>query len=76
MSEGLAQCEEQIINCNMPDSDDGVVYENQDEEAVAMIEESPSDAGINCNRVDAQFSFSFVSWILGALITLRYIYLQ
>lgn len=42
VSEGHIQCEEQIINCNMPDSDDGVAYENQDEEAVAMIEEPPS----------------------------------
>ncbi|XP_031377581.1 BTB/POZ domain-containing protein POB1-like isoform X2 [Punica granatum] len=40
--EGNVQCEEQIINCNMPDSDDGVVYENQDEEPMAMIEETPT----------------------------------
>ncbi|XP_010261454.1 PREDICTED: BTB/POZ domain-containing protein POB1 isoform X1 [Nelumbo nucifera] len=35
-------CEEQILNCGQPDSEDGVAYENQDEEPVAMIEESPS----------------------------------
>lgn len=34
--------EEQILSCNMPDRDDGVSHENEDEEAVAMIEESPS----------------------------------
>ncbi|KAA8520905.1 hypothetical protein F0562_011578 [Nyssa sinensis] len=38
----LMQREEQILNCNMPDAEDGIAYENQDEEAVAMIEESPS----------------------------------
>ncbi|XP_059651300.1 BTB/POZ domain-containing protein POB1 [Cornus florida] len=42
--------EEQILNCNQPDADDGVGYENQDEEAVAMIEESPSgDEAANSN---------------------------
>ncbi|XAR63011.1 hypothetical protein NMG60_11022793 [Bertholletia excelsa] len=34
--------EEQILNCNMADGDDGVGSDNQDEEAVAMVEESPS----------------------------------
>ncbi|XP_010251563.1 PREDICTED: BTB/POZ domain-containing protein POB1 isoform X2 [Nelumbo nucifera] len=34
--------EEQILNCGQPDTEDGVAYENQDEEPVAMIEESPS----------------------------------
>ncbi|XP_042479538.1 BTB/POZ domain-containing protein POB1-like [Macadamia integrifolia] len=33
--------EEQILNVGLPDTEDGVAYENQDEEAVAMIEESP-----------------------------------
>ncbi|OAY49070.1 BTB/POZ domain-containing protein POB1 [Manihot esculenta] len=33
--------EEQILSCNQPDMD-GLGCENQDEEAVAMIEESPS----------------------------------
>ncbi|KAK4802999.1 hypothetical protein SAY86_001202 [Trapa natans] len=42
----LVQCEEQIINCNMPDTEDGVVYENQDEETMAMVDESPLDAGM------------------------------
>ncbi|KAL0408088.1 UNVERIFIED_CONTAM: BTB/POZ domain-containing protein POB1 [Sesamum radiatum] len=39
--ERAEQREEQILNCNMPDLEDGVAYENQDEEAVAMVEESP-----------------------------------
>eukprot|EP00262_Sarcandra_glabra_P002690 TRINITY_DN13097_c0_g2_i1.p1 TRINITY_DN13097_c0_g2~~TRINITY_DN13097_c0_g2_i1.p1 ORF type:complete len:566 (+),score=69.87 TRINITY_DN13097_c0_g2_i1:98-1795(+) len=34
--------EEEILNCNQPDSLDALAYENQDEEVVAMIEESPS----------------------------------
>ncbi|XP_077227296.1 BTB/POZ domain-containing protein POB1-like isoform X2 [Tasmannia lanceolata] len=34
--------EEHILNCNQPDAEDGVAYENQDEDVVAMIEESPS----------------------------------
>ncbi|XP_059634291.1 BTB/POZ domain-containing protein POB1-like [Cornus florida] len=34
--------EEQILNCNQPDNDDGVVFKNQEEEFVAMIEELPS----------------------------------
>ncbi|KAF8379644.1 hypothetical protein HHK36_029087 [Tetracentron sinense] len=37
--------DEQILNCNQPDTEDVVAYENQDEEVVAMIEESPSVAG-------------------------------
>lgn len=39
----LTSCaEEQILNGNQPDMDDCVGCENPDEEAVAMIEESPS----------------------------------
>ncbi|XP_034708840.1 BTB/POZ domain-containing protein POB1-like isoform X2 [Vitis riparia] len=34
--------EEQILNCNQPDVDDVVACENEDEEVVAMIEESAS----------------------------------
>ncbi|XP_062146218.1 BTB/POZ domain-containing protein POB1-like isoform X3 [Alnus glutinosa] len=33
---------EQILNCNLPDTEDGVSYGNEDEEDVAMIEELPS----------------------------------
>ncbi|XWS61678.1 hypothetical protein CRYUN_Cryun07bG0146400 [Craigia yunnanensis] len=47
----VVQREEQILNCNMPDTVDGVTYENQDEEAVEMIEESPSDVGLNSNQI-------------------------
>lgn len=46
-AEVIGQSEEQIIN--MPDTDDAVVYENQDEEPMAMIEEPPID---NPNQPD------------------------
>ncbi|XP_056174307.1 BTB/POZ domain-containing protein POB1-like isoform X1 [Syzygium oleosum] len=46
------QFEEQILSCNMPDTDDGAGYENQDEEAVAMIEESPSGGGMSSQRLE------------------------
>lgn len=54
----LAQCEEQILNCNMPDTEDGLAYENQDEEAVAMIEESPPGIGMNLNLLGNSLSLS------------------
>lgn len=47
----VGQREEQTLNCNMPDTEDGVTYENQDEEAVAMIEGSPTDVGLNSNQI-------------------------
>ncbi|CAL5360156.1 unnamed protein product [Camellia sinensis] len=43
----LVHCEEQVLNCNMPDTEDGVAYENEDEEVVAMLEETPSAGGMN-----------------------------
>ncbi|KAJ9188268.1 hypothetical protein P3X46_003640 [Hevea brasiliensis] len=43
--------EEQILSCNQPDMESCVGCENQDEEAVAMIEESPSgDEAADCNE--------------------------
>lgn len=51
--------EEQILNCNMPDTEDGVAYENQDEEAVAMIEESPPGVGMNLSQHGTCFPFCF-----------------
>ncbi|KAK3024253.1 hypothetical protein RJ639_043629 [Escallonia herrerae] len=53
--------EEQILTCNQPDSDDGAVFENQDEEPVAMVEElhsgdeaaisNDSDWSMDCSTV-------------------------
>lgn len=51
--------EEQILNCNMPDTEDGVAYENQDEEAVAMIEESPPGVGMTLSQHGTSFSLQF-----------------
>ncbi|CAI9094231.1 OLC1v1029931C1 [Oldenlandia corymbosa var. corymbosa] len=50
----VMQREEQILNCNMPDTDDAVPYENenQDEEAVAMIEEPPQGIGMAPDQLD------------------------
>ncbi|KAK4422545.1 BTB/POZ domain-containing protein POB1 [Sesamum alatum] len=48
--ERTEQREEQILNCNMPDLEDGVTYENQEEEAVAMVEESPVGAETTVNQ--------------------------
>ncbi|KAJ9171465.1 hypothetical protein P3X46_014832 [Hevea brasiliensis] len=43
--------EEQILSCNQPDMDDCVGCENQDEEAVAMMEQSPSgDEAVDGNE--------------------------
>lgn len=43
------QIEEQILNNNMPDLEDGVTYENQ-EDAVVMIGESPVGAEMTVNQ--------------------------
>lgn len=40
----------------MPDPKDCVACENQCEEAVAMLEESPFDVGINLNKLGTYFS--------------------
>lgn len=53
------QREEQILHCNVPDNEDGVADENQDEEPVAMIEESPLDVRLNLN-CDGTFVISYV----------------
>ncbi|XP_048445730.1 BTB/POZ domain-containing protein POB1 isoform X2 [Pyrus x bretschneideri] len=38
--------EELVLSCNMPDTEDNMVFDNQDEEAVAM-NEFPSAVGVN-----------------------------
>jgi hypothetical protein len=48
---------EQILNCDMPDTEDGVSYGNEDEEDVAMIEELPSGVGINLNQRGLSYPF-------------------
>lgn len=47
----------------MPDTDDGAGYENQDEEAVAMIEESPSGGSMSSQRLGISMLLPLVkSW--------------
>lgn len=56
-----AGAEEQILNCNQPDTDDCLVCENPDEEVVAMSEESPSgDEAGNSNDSNWSMDFSTV----------------
>lgn len=43
------QSEVQVLNSNIPDLEDGVTYENQ-EEAVAMIEELPVNEEMTVNQ--------------------------
>ncbi|GMY30461.1 BTB/POZ domain-containing protein POB1-like isoform X1 [Fagus crenata] len=68
----VLHCEEQILNCNMPDTEDGEGYGNQDEEAVAMIEESPSGVGINLNKLgDEAAPGNDESWSMDCSAVLR-----
>ncbi|XP_059662251.1 BTB/POZ domain-containing protein POB1-like isoform X2 [Cornus florida] len=68
----LLHHDEQILSCNMPDTEDGVVYENQDEEVVAMIEESPSVVGMNMNQVgDEAVQSTDPSWSMDCSTVLR-----
>ncbi|KAG2677120.1 hypothetical protein I3843_12G086200 [Carya illinoinensis] len=48
----FVQHEEQILNCNVLETVDSLGYGNQDEEAVAMIEEVPLGVDINLNQHD------------------------
>ncbi|XP_004298859.1 PREDICTED: BTB/POZ domain-containing protein At2g46260-like isoform X2 [Fragaria vesca subsp. vesca] len=48
----VVQCEEQVLHCNMLDTEDFVVCENQDEDAMATTE-SPSVSLCNCVNVKA-----------------------
>ncbi|XP_057969291.1 BTB/POZ domain-containing protein POB1-like isoform X2 [Malania oleifera] len=68
----LVHREEQILNCNMPDTEDGLPYENQDEEAVAMIEESPPGVGVNTNQLgDEPTHSNDSSWSMDFSTVLR-----
>lgn len=53
--------EEQILTCNQPDMDDCEGCENQEEDAVAMVEEMPSgDEAANSNESDWSMDCSTV----------------
>ncbi|CAK7335658.1 unnamed protein product [Dovyalis caffra] len=64
--------EEQALNCNIPDTEDTVVYENQEVEAVAMFEGSPTDAQLDFNqRGDVAGPSSDSSWSMDCSAVLR-----
>ncbi|XP_017219290.1 BTB/POZ domain-containing protein At2g46260 isoform X2 [Daucus carota subsp. sativus] len=43
--------DEQVVDCNQPDTEDGFGCENEDEDGVAMVEEAkPGDEAANCNH--------------------------
>ncbi|CAL9030292.1 unnamed protein product [Prunus brigantina] len=62
----LAHSEEQVLNCNIPDTVDDVAFENQDEEAAAM-NESPSGVG----RVDEAVHSNDSSWSMDCSTVLK-----
>lgn len=43
------QREEQVVNCNLLEMEDGLADDEQDEEAVGMLEESPSGIEMTTN---------------------------
>ncbi|XP_058096026.1 BTB/POZ domain-containing protein POB1-like isoform X2 [Magnolia sinica] len=63
--------EEHILNCNQPESEDGVVYDNQDEEAVAMSEESPSGVGMLSSQDDVAAHKNDRTWSMDSSSVLR-----
>ncbi|KAH9775252.1 BTB/POZ domain-containing protein POB1 [Citrus sinensis] len=63
---------EQILQCNMPDTEDGVAYENQDDEPDAMVEESPADVGLNLNQCGEEATGSIdPAWSMDLSTVLR-----
>ncbi|KAJ6712573.1 BTB/POZ DOMAIN-CONTAINING PROTEIN POB1-LIKE [Salix purpurea] len=64
--------EDQALTCNIPDPNDTVAYENQDLEAVAMVEGSPTDAQLDFHeRGDAAGPSSDSSWSMDCSTVLR-----
>ncbi|KAJ6946149.1 BTB/POZ domain-containing protein POB1-like isoform X1 [Populus alba x Populus x berolinensis] len=64
--------DEQALTCNIPDTEDTVAYENQDVEAVAMVEGSPTDAQLDFHqRGDAAGPSSDSSWSMDCSTVLR-----
>ncbi|KAJ6341723.1 hypothetical protein OIU78_009806 [Salix suchowensis] len=64
--------EDQALTCNIPDREDTVAYENQDLEAVAMVEGSPTDAQLDFHeRGDAAGPSSDSSWSMDCSTVLR-----
>ncbi|ONI07303.1 hypothetical protein PRUPE_5G112100 [Prunus persica] len=66
----LAHSEEQVLNCNIPDTVDDVAFENQDEEAAAM-NESPSGVGRETFVVDEAVHSNDSSWSMDCSTVLK-----
>ncbi|KAF9689275.1 hypothetical protein SADUNF_Sadunf01G0075000 [Salix dunnii] len=64
--------EDQALTCNIPDTEDTVAYENQDLEAVAMVEGSPTDDQLDFHqRGDIAGPSSDSSWSIDYSSVLR-----
>ncbi|CAN1743721.1 BTB/POZ domain-containing protein POB1 [Linum perenne] len=50
VAEVVGQSVEQVLNLNVPGTEETLAYDNQDEEVVAMIEESAADGILNLNE--------------------------
>ena len=60
--------DEQVLNFNIPDTENNVAYENQDVEAVVMTEGSPTDAQLDFNQRGI-FLILFYSIIFSFVVT-------
>ncbi|CAN1778424.1 BTB/POZ domain-containing protein POB1 [Linum perenne] len=70
--EVIGQSAEQVLNLNVPDAEETLPYDNQDEEVVAMIEESAADGGLNLNEQgDDAPSGSESGWSMDCSTVLR-----
>ncbi|XP_068664564.1 BTB/POZ domain-containing protein POB1-like isoform X3 [Aristolochia californica] len=70
---GLAVCCEELVSKRgQPDTEDGVAYETQDDEPVAMIEESPSGAvPVSSRSGDEAANSNDSSWSMDCSTVLR-----
>ncbi|XP_008794992.2 BTB/POZ domain-containing protein POB1-like [Phoenix dactylifera] len=65
---------EHILSCDQPDTEDCVAYENDDEEVVAMIEESPPNVGQDGD--DSQSNDSTWSMECSHVMSVKSIYIS
>ncbi|CAN0910394.1 BTB/POZ domain-containing protein POB1 [Linum grandiflorum] len=68
----VGQSAEQVLNLNIPGTEETLAYDNQDEEVVAMIEESAADGGLNLNEQgDETPTVSECGWSMDCSAVLR-----
>ena len=49
--------DEQVVDCNQPDTEDGFGCENEDEDGVAMVEEAkPGLGNVLCEFLESLFT--------------------